>query len=605
MPWPAWRQVLVRTWGEAGKDNIGLIAGGIAFSGFLAIVPILGAIVLSYGLFADRQTVIDNVNQLAGVMPREAAKLIGQQLLGIVGSSDGKKGFALALALALALFSARSGAGAVITALNIAYEEEETRSFVKTNALAIGITAGGVVVAVLAMVAVTALGQLETLLPTLPDWALGIWTLLSYALMTAAGAAAAATLYRFGPARRQAKWVWLTPGSVLAAVLWLLLTIGFGVYVANFGDYGATYGALSSVVVLLTWLYLSSYILLFGAELNAELEHQTAADTTVGHGRPLGERRAWVADHVAPAPPPPPEAVTPVAAPDAAKADGPGPFAEFEALRVGGRVLAHAGVEKVGFAPALLATAGLSLLRREGRAGVGAAALAAAGGLAFAARRPAAVKAVLFDIDGTLADSNGYHVKAWDQAFREHGYELPEDAIAGQIGKGGDLLVPALLPGVDEVERKQIEDRHGAVFKERYLDRVKPFPGAHELLRRARRAGKIVVLASSASQEEVEHYLDLLEARTIVSATTSIDDVSTSKPAADLVAAALAKAKVWPANAVMVGDTPYDIAAAAKAGVRTVAVRSGGFPDAELRGAVARYDDVAAVLRGWRGSPIA
>ena len=286
----------------------------------------------------------------------------------------------------------------------------------------------------------------------------------------------------------------------------------------------------------------------------------------------------------------------------AAETASPGALREFEALKMGGRVLKRAGLEKVGYAPALLATAGLSLLRREGRGLAGVAALVAAGGFAFATRRAAPVKAVLFDIDVTLVDSNGYHVRAWDQAFREHGYELPEEAIAKQIGKGGDLLIPALLPEVDEVERKQIEDRHGAVFKERYLDRVQLFPGARELLRRVRRSGKTVVLASSASQEEVDYYLDKLEARTVVSATTSIDDVSTSKPAGDIFAAALAKAKVWPASAVVVGDTPYDIEAAAKVGVRTVAVRSGGFTDAELRGAVAVYDDVAAVLKGLRGS---
>lgn len=212
------------------------------------------------------------------------------------------------------------------------------------------------------------------------------------------------------------------------------------------------------------------------------------------------------------------------------------------------------------------------------------------------------MRAVLFDLDGTLVDSNDAHVAVWEQVFREAGHPLARDAIRAQIGKGGDLLVPALLPDVDEVERKQLEDRHGAVFKERYLDQVKLFPGARELLRRVRRSGKAVVLASSASQEEVDYYLDKLEARTLVSATTSIDDVSTSKPAGDIFAAALAKAKVWPASAVVVGDTPYDIEAAAKVGVRTVAVRSGGFADAELAGAVARYDDVAAVLKGWRGS---
>jgi membrane protein len=299
MPWPAWREILGRTRKESGDDNIGLIAAGVAFYGFLAIVPLLGATVMVYGLLADHETVARNVQSLAGILPGSAAKLIGDQLHAVVGTSDGKKGLGLLLAIAIALFGARGGAGAVITALNIAYEEREKRGFVRLNLLALGITAGAVVLAVIAMGAVAALGQLDTLLPGAPGIVLLLGKLLSYVLLVLAAAAGAATIYRYGPSRDRAQWLWLSPGSVLFALLWLLLTLGFGIYVANFGSYDATYGALGAVVVVLTWLYLSSYVLLFGAELNSEVEHQTAHDTTRGPDKPMGERGAWAADHVA------------------------------------------------------------------------------------------------------------------------------------------------------------------------------------------------------------------------------------------------------------------------------------------------------------------
>ena len=294
-----WWQVLKRSGKEAGDDNVGLIAAGVAFYAFLAMVPLLGAIVLSYGLVAEPRTVMSNVEQLTSVMPADAAKLVGEQLLNVVQTSGDKKGLGLLLALAIALFGARQGAGAVITALNIAYEEKEKRGFIALNLLALAMTAAAVLVAIMATVAIAALGHLETLFPQLPGWAHVLGKVISYAALLAAAAAGAASMYRWGPSRDQAKWTWLTPGSALTALLWLLLTIGFGIYVSQFGNYNATYGSLATVVVLLTWLYLSAYVLLFGAELNSELEHQTAADTTVGADKPMGQRGAWSADHVA------------------------------------------------------------------------------------------------------------------------------------------------------------------------------------------------------------------------------------------------------------------------------------------------------------------
>lgn len=299
MPWQGWREVLSRTWKEASADSIGLIAAGVAFYSFLALVPMLGAVVLTYGLLAEPRTVIRNMEMLTQVLPGEVARLLGEQLLNIVATEGGKKGAGLVMALAVTLFGARNAAGGIIQALNIAYEEEEKRGFLRVNLLALGMTAAVVLVFVAALLSVAVLGYLEHLLPGMDRAAAALFKILSYLALALAAVAVAATLYRFGPSRDEARWVWLTPGSALFAVAWVALTLGFGFYVANFGNYGATYGSLSAVVVLLTWIYLSSYALLFGAELNSELEHQTARDTTEGPERPLGQRRAWAADHVA------------------------------------------------------------------------------------------------------------------------------------------------------------------------------------------------------------------------------------------------------------------------------------------------------------------
>ncbi|TCM14385.1 membrane protein [Novosphingobium sp. PhB165] len=276
----AWSEILVRTFRETSDDNISLVAAGVAYYGFLALVPLLGAAILSYGLVADPQDIVHHVTSMSEVLPDQAAKLIGEQLLNLEQTSAQKKGFGLFLALALALFGARNGAASIITALNIAYEVEETRGFLWVNALAFLITAGAVCVGIVAVIAIASLGHLEDLLPGLPQAVLVAGKVLSYVCLVLAGAAGAATLYRFAPSRHKARWVWLTPGSVMAAVLWLAMTAIFGIYVANFTDYGATYGSLAAVIVLLTWLYLSSYVLVLGAELNCEVEQQTTADTT-------------------------------------------------------------------------------------------------------------------------------------------------------------------------------------------------------------------------------------------------------------------------------------------------------------------------------------
>ncbi|HYF16848.1 MAG TPA: HAD family hydrolase [Ramlibacter sp.] len=217
------------------------------------------------------------------------------------------------------------------------------------------------------------------------------------------------------------------------------------------------------------------------------------------------------------------------------------------------------------------------------------------------------VRAVLFDIDGTLVDSNAMHVLAWQEAFAESGFQLDAQVVHGQIGKGADMLIPALVPDPDPAVQKKLSDAHASIFKAKYLHRARPFDRAHDLLAHAHGLGQKVALASSASGSELEHYLDLLDARGLVSVTTSADEVEHTKPAPDIFARALAKLPgLGPADVFVVGDTPYDVEAAAKCGISAIGLRSGKFADEVLRraGAAAIYEDAAALLAAYPGSPL-
>ena len=399
IPAPGWKEIAFRTWSESSKDNISLVAAGVAFYGFLAMVPLLGATVLTYGLVASPDTVLHNVGSLAKTMPHDIAKLIGDQLMNVVKTSGSKKGLGLVAALLLALWGARNAAGSVIIALNIAYEEEEKRSWLKVTLLSLEITLAAVLLAMVGAAAIGAMAALERLLPSMGRLGVLSGQVLAYVLLAALAAAAAATLYRYGPSRREAKWAWLTPGSAFFALAWVVLTLGFGFYVSRFGKYNLTYGSLGGVVILVSWLYLSSFVLLFGAEFNSEVEHQTARDTTADPGeRPLGERGAWSADHVADGP----DDKGKEGESEKPLSDDPGAREESEtgagttpssgdghpylAARLTNRAAGIAGFKKVGMVSAACSTIGLSLLRRRGRELAGAALVATAVGLSLLKR---------------------------------------------------------------------------------------------------------------------------------------------------------------------------------------------------------------------------
>ena len=258
-----------RAWAAAGRDNVSILAAGVAYYAFLAFVPLLAAAVLTYGLVVDPETVARHIAGLAESLPESAAELIGGQLQSVVETSAGKKGVGLLLAIAIALFGARNGAGAVVTAVGLAYGESDERSFVRSTLLALAITLGAIVAGGLTVATLAVVAGLGALLPALGGVASLLIKALTYLVLLAIGIGGAGLLYRYAPDMHKPGWHEVRRGAVFTGAGWVLLTVLFGLYVANFGNYNATYGSLGAVVVLLTWLYLSAYLLLFGAELNA------------------------------------------------------------------------------------------------------------------------------------------------------------------------------------------------------------------------------------------------------------------------------------------------------------------------------------------------
>lgn len=247
---------LKSAWAAGSEDNISLIAAGIAHYALLALVPALGALVLSYGIFADSETVAGHIRVLSENLPGAAAQIIGEQLRNVSEGADGTKGLGLLASLLIALFGARNGARALMTGLNIAFHASEMRGFMRGNLVALAITAAGIIGLVLVGSASAAVATV-----TGPAGAAA-----SFCLLALAATGGAALLYRYAPNRPSPEWRNIIPGAILFAAGWLAATAGFAFYAANFGSYNATYGSLGAVVVLITWFYVSALMLLLGAE---------------------------------------------------------------------------------------------------------------------------------------------------------------------------------------------------------------------------------------------------------------------------------------------------------------------------------------------------
>ena len=294
IPAKGWFQIAKRGWKEAQEDQVPLLAAGVAFYAFLALFPAVIATVLLYGLFADPSTIADQVNSLGGAVPEEVRKLVIEQ---VNLSSQRATGASIGaiVAILIALWSASSGVSNLVTAISTAYDEKEERNFVKKRALALALTVGAIIFMVIML-------GLVAVVPAVLAGASGplAWVvqIVRWVVMALLITVALAVLYRVAPDRDAPKMRWVSVGALVATVLWLVASAGFSLYVAFFGNYAKTYGALAGIVVLLFWLWITMYAILLGAEINAESEQQTIKDSTKGPDQPLGQRGAVKADSV-------------------------------------------------------------------------------------------------------------------------------------------------------------------------------------------------------------------------------------------------------------------------------------------------------------------
>jgi len=296
IPPKGWKDVLWRAFLGYRNDNIGSVAGAIAFSGITALFPALAAFVSIYGLFADVETARHQLAALAGVIPAGAATFIGEQMIRIAAQKQATLSVTFLLSIVLSVWGANSGMKALFGGLNIAYGEREKRGWFRLNAVTLAFTLGGVVFLALAMSAVVAVPVVLQFLHL--DGLATALAMLRWPALLLLTMAALAVIYRYGPSRERPKWRWVTLGSVTASVLWLLGSALFSWYLANFAHYNTTYGSLGAVFGFMMWIWLSSVIVLVGAEVNAETERQTLKDSTTGEPKPIGARGADAADTV-------------------------------------------------------------------------------------------------------------------------------------------------------------------------------------------------------------------------------------------------------------------------------------------------------------------
>jgi membrane protein len=295
IPWAGWKDILWRSYVRTGEDRLLATAAGVVFFGLLAVFPAITALVSCYGLFADPATIGANLQTLALMLPDGSFQIVQDQIARVLMKGNTALGATFLFGLAFAVWSANAGVKAVIDALNVVYEEREKRSFIRLNLLSLAFTTGGIAALLLMVSAVIAVPLALDHVGLAPESksivSLARWPLLLVILLIALG-----LLYRFGPSRRPARWEWLSVGTLAAALLWIAGSSLLSWYLSNFANYNATYGSLGAAIGLMMWMWMSAIIVLCGAELNSEIEHQTALDTTVGRAEPLGRRGAVMAD---------------------------------------------------------------------------------------------------------------------------------------------------------------------------------------------------------------------------------------------------------------------------------------------------------------------
>ena len=297
IPWAGWTDIFWRVYASVNDNRLLAVAGGVVFFSLLAIFPAIAAFVSLYGLIADASTIDSHLSLAAGVFPAGAVDILHEQIARLTAKSDAKLGLGFITGLAIALWSANAGMKAIIDALNVVYDEKEKRSFVKLNLLSLLFTLIAILSLMIALAAVVIAPMVFSAvgLSSFPSLAIAV---LRWPLLLVLATIALAAIYRYGPSRTEPRWQWLSVGSAAAAIGWLITSVLFSWYIAHFGAYNATYGSLGAAVGMMMWMWISAIVILLGGELNAEIEHQTAKDSTVGSEKPLGERGAVMADTI-------------------------------------------------------------------------------------------------------------------------------------------------------------------------------------------------------------------------------------------------------------------------------------------------------------------
>jgi membrane protein len=295
IPSRGWLDIAKRVKGQIKQDKLSIIAAGVAFYGLMAVFPGLVALVGIYGLVADPAQVESHAQILSGILPPQAAEVIMGQLHDLVSTDRAALGIGAIVGIALALWSASSAVRTLMEALNVAYNEEESRGFIRFYGTALFLTFGAVLAIIVAIALVVALPAALNLLglSSIVDL---IARIASWPILALLAIVGFAVVYRYGPSRRSPRWRWVSWGAAVAVALWIVGSALFSLYVTRFGNYNETYGAAGAVVILLMWFLLSSYAILIGAEINAEMERQTRKDTTSGSDKPMGARGAHAAN---------------------------------------------------------------------------------------------------------------------------------------------------------------------------------------------------------------------------------------------------------------------------------------------------------------------
>ena len=296
IPARGWWSVIKRVFTGFNDDRLMTEAAGVTFYTLLAIFPAIATLVSLYGLFADPVAVNDQLASIQGIIPGGGLEIISAQVKALTSNGRQALGFGVVIGLLTSIWSSNQSIKGLFDALNVVYHEKEKRGFVWRTVLTLGFTLGAVVFILLAMAAIVVVPVILAFFG-LGDWSTTLLAAARWPVLMVLLALFLALVYRYGPSRREARWSWVSYGSAFAAVTWIIASIGFSYYVANFGSYNKTYGSLGAAIGFMTWIWISTMVILLGGELNAELEQQTARDTTIGPDKPIGSRGAWKADN--------------------------------------------------------------------------------------------------------------------------------------------------------------------------------------------------------------------------------------------------------------------------------------------------------------------